>query len=468
MNKKLIRILPFACLLVVILVPEFVSRADAAPPLKAPGSNIAPGEQTMVQMLSENVLVLIRKNDTGEYYASISAEFLMENRGEVDESMRVRFPMEDVNEPGDNRGGRPTVRNFAVQLDGQFLQSQTIQEPFQEGGVVVTWSTFPVQFLAGKKQYIRISYDTDLGLNKYKWNNYLKVDYILETGSGWYGPIGQAVITLRLPFEASETTVLQTDSRSVTFVGHEARYVFNNLEPATNDNIQFLFVDPAVWADVLDLELRTGEYPRDIASVVRLADLYLTLATECPPRGNRFINEHTQYLAESIVAQGLFYSPDDPDLLAERAKTDYHRYICGEIRSWDSPQVQDIYRELDFVFSLDPDNPIALEVKSELDFSKQSNPSLSPTDETPITPSWTRAVLTPTINITPENSPVRIVPSDTTVEGWLTSSPTASNGIQPAAILLGILLFLGGAAVGVLFYRTWSLSHAAQTGSSKR
>ena len=163
MKRRLAQIIPVACLLVVILVPEFTSKVDAAPPMQPPGSNIVPGEQTMVQMLSENVLVIIRKNDSGEYHASISAEFLMENQGETGESMQVRFPMENINGMGNGYGKRPTVRNFAVKRNDEWLATQTVQEPFQEGGVAIAWSTFPVQFPAREKVYIRVFYDTDMG-----------------------------------------------------------------------------------------------------------------------------------------------------------------------------------------------------------------------------------------------------------------------------------------------------------------
>jgi hypothetical protein len=447
MKKHLSQIIPIALILLASLVPEFPSQADAAPPLRPPGSNIAPGQQTMVQMLSENVLLLIRKDASEKYYASISAEFLMENQGNADESMQVRFPLENVNGMGGGRGDRPTVRNFTVQLDGQWLAPQTVQEPFQEGGEAISWSTFPVQFPAGKKVYIRVFYDTDLG----DLESNATVEYILETGSGWYGPIGQAAITLRLPFEASETTVEQSDSRPVTFVGREARYVFENLEPGPSDNIEYFFVYPAVWMDILDLERRTGENPKDIASIIKLADLYIDLATY---RCYGFSNEHTQYLAETIVAQGLFYSPDNPDLLAERAKTNYSRSVCGEQRSWDSPQVQSISREVDYVLSLDPDNPIALMVKEALEWWKENSSYLPPSDEKPISPSETPTALIPSATIAPINSPVRTIPKETaSVGGPALPSPEVFGGIGVVPILLGILLFLGGAAAGAYIYK---------------
>ena len=194
----------------------------------------------------------------------------------------------------------------------------------------------------------------------------------------------------------------------------------------------------------------------------------MSLAASCPPRASLFINENAQYLAETILAQGLFYSPDNPDLLAERTQADFYRYACGEDLAWDSPQVQKINREVDEILSLDPGNPIALAVKSELDFLKTGLPSLPLSDETPITPTETPAISTPTTTIAPDDSPIRDIPSATAVEGTASPSPAASGGIDPAALLLGILLFLGGAAAGALAYRTWRLSHAAQSGTSKR
>jgi hypothetical protein len=452
MKKNFPSIIAMVIIFFASLVPEFRSKADAAPPLMPPGSNIAPGQQTMVRMVSENVLLAVQKDSTDKYYASISAEFLMQNIGTADESMQVRFPLEDVSGQGDGWGKRPTVRNFSVKVNDQWVSSQEVQEPFQEGGVPISWSAFPVNFPVNQKAHISVYYDTDLGINNRKWTGYSKVDYILETGSGWYGTIGQAVITLRLPFNASETTVLQADSRPVTFVGSETRYIFNDLEPGPDDNIEFLFVNPAVWSQILDLELRTGENPKDVASVIQLADLYLELSAMCPPRGNGFINEHTQSLAETIVAQGLFYSPDSIDLMAEKTKTDYYRYVCGEALNWNSAEVQAIYDKVNYVLSLDPNNPIALEVKQELDFIKDTTAlQPSPTEEPQV------ASPTATIPATTNTPTQQFVPSATAGAANNSSSTWTFAGLGSGTlllgVLLGILLFLGGTALGAALYK---------------
>jgi hypothetical protein len=441
-NRKLFAV----CFLIAVaaaIVPGRAALSDAAPPRKPPGGSVAPAAgTTMVQMLAENVTLWIRPGSGGGYAASVTADFNFRNQGSSAESMQARFPMEPVGGEGDGYGSHPLIRNFAAQAGGAALPVTVVQEPFTDGPAVA-WSTFPLTFPVGKDVFLRVTYELDIDPGKSGGS----LRYILETGAGWYGTIGSAVITFRFPYAVGPVNV--TDLEEAVVTGNEVRFLFSDFEPDDSDNVVLGFVWPAFWQKVLDLEHRTGENPKDVRSIIALADAYQDL---CADRGL-----DASLLAETTVLMGLTYSPDSADLHAELAKVYFTRLLplcrLSSATGFDADEtIAGLQRELNLALQLDPQNELALEVRQAIadmqkydpDFLSTTEPvqaTKTPAEEKIKTETATRFAVTgtPTLFVTP------------TAEA-LPAGPEPSGGI-PAGWLIGA--GIGGIAVGLIIPSPW-------------
>jgi hypothetical protein len=389
MKKRYLR---FAAVLIAVLAvcfPETAARSDAAPPMAPPGSNIAPDQETQVQMAAENVLLTIQKNKDGGYRALVTADFRMRNQGKTDETMKVRFPLENVEGWGNGYGEKPLIQNFAVRADGAWLSTMNVMEPFQAGNIPMQWATFPVTFPIGKDVMLQVSYETSL--TKYGAFNIL--DYVLRTGAGWYGPISSAAITFRFPYAVNPTNVLT--SADTSLVGKEVRFLYSDFEP--DSDISLHFADPAIWQRILDLELETGEHPTDIAAIRQLADLYQSLMWE---KHECFFAP--SLLAQSILQQAVVYSPHSAELHAAWATVYWNQSLClgnyypEDVKHPDENAIREGFnRERKIALALDPQNQEALQLNpvptveapteddSPSAFSKTILPALSSTATNP-------------------------------------------------------------------------------------
>jgi hypothetical protein len=447
-NRKLFAV----CILIAVaaaLVPGRAARSDAAPPRKPPAGSVAPAAgTTMVQMIAENVTLWIHPGAGGKYAASVTADFNFRNQGPSAESMQVRFPMEPVDGQGDGYGRRPLIRNFSAQAGGAALPVTALEEPF-EYGPAVAWSAFPLTFPAGKDVFLRVTYETDINSGKYG-NNWL--EYILETGAGWYGNIGSAVVTFRFPYAVGPVNVQGGEQALRT--GSEVRFLYSDFEPDSRSNVSLQFLSPAAWQKILDLERETGENPRDIQSIIALADMYQDMCVTGGPEASR--------LAETIVLEGLTYSPDSADLHAEWANIYLARLLpwCSGYSGagFDrSEVVAGLQRELNLALQIDPQNELALKVQQTIadrlnydpDFLSTSEPI--PATAVPATPTatalksksatatWVAVTDTPTLFVTPT---AEAVPP----------GPEPSGGI-PAGWLIGA--GIAGLAVGLVIPSSW-------------
>lgn len=444
-NRKLLAV----CILIAVaaaIVPGRAALSDVAPPRQPPGSSVAPAAAgtTMVQMLSENVTLWIRPGAGGGYVTSVTADFNFRNQGLAAEFMQARFPMESLTGLGARyeNGDPKLVRNFAVQAGGTALPVVVVQEPFTDGPMFA-WSTFPITFPVGKDVFLHVSYELDMTSGSSGDGLW----YILQTGAGWYGTIGSAVVTFRFPYAVGPVNVAKPERAVIT--GNEVRFFFSDFEPDYKDDVALGFAWPEAWRRVLDLERQTGENPHDVRSIIALADAYQDL---CEARGL-----DASRLAETTVMMGLTYSPDSADLHAEWAKIFLARLgpLCGgyDADGFDRDQtVVGLQRELNLALQIDPQNELALKVQQTINDQLNYDPDLlsttgpvpatkTPTEEKIKTETATRfpATDTPTTFVTP------------TAEA-LESGPQPSMGI-PAGWLIGA--GIAGVAAGLIIPSSW-------------
>jgi hypothetical protein len=255
-----------ACLLTVFFVFIIFSPAlaDIAPPPAPHGGDILPGEPaTYVRMVAETVLIEALPNSGDEVPTGrVTASFQMHNLGKKDESMTVRFPLNYI-------GGEvcalsshyKPVQDFKAWVNDQPAEI-TIDRDIPGNGYiwekVDCWANFPVLFPAGKDIHIRVSYTQDAGPSGLDTKAFVSYPYILFTGAGWYGTIGQADITFRAPWNLNKDNLIEwqpTDGGRV--VDNEIRWQFKDFEPSNPygddpnpsvSGIQVSIVNPAVWS----------------------------------------------------------------------------------------------------------------------------------------------------------------------------------------------------------------------------
>jgi hypothetical protein len=441
------RVFHSLAMIAVILAWYSPAEADAAPPRTAPGNGILPPGETRVQMLAEAVLIAIDPSGRDEAPVEITADFTMRNQGESAEEMMVRFPLENLDGMGDGWGMPAKVSNFAAFVGGELLPISNLEEPF-EGGLPISWAAFPVRFPPQIDTTIRVRYTTYLYGDQ---SGLAHVDYVLETGAGWYGPIGSAVIVLRLPYAASASNVLSYSYpervNGPAFVGREARWDWIDFEPSLEDNLHLDVVWPSLWKKALALEASTGENPADEVAAIQLAETYRTAGSE---RHGFCISDALFRLGRNAIEQALVARPTSPKLLAELIALTAWR--CDSYPSCDATEQQEFISVFGRLAAADPQNPAVVEWQPLVNTISASL-TATPTDA----PLPTGASVTATLPITPTatGTPVTIpLPRNEALLPVESVLPAERNR-EPVHIALGLAVgaTLGGSIVALYLRR---------------
>lgn len=404
--------------------------ADIAPPEPPPGSGINPSQETKVQMVAENVLMVVKETSPDVYIIEVTADFAMRNLGETDEQMRVRFPLENISGWGDGRGQHPEIRNFKASINNVQVATKTIAEPYQSNDIPLNWAMFDVVFPTSQDVHVRVSYVTDVQNSESP-----VIQYILGTGSGWYESIGTATITVRFPYAVSMANVLwfhepDKTPENIALIGKEIRWHWRNYEPATDEIISVTVVHPRDWQSILDLEAKTGINPDDIDSVIELSRKYQRAGSNKEYISTLILAD----LAEIAIEQVVALHPNDIRLHLELAEI-YNQ------RRWleASPYTKNLQDELDVILALEPTNQRAIELKSVLERdlanSQIPNQSSTPTETT--------------ITITPTQKPNQaLVPIPTATA---TAEAVTEENNSVVQIITGIFALIIGFVAGVIF-----------------
>jgi len=273
LHIRLLAVLTIALLSIVTpLLFIHTVLADAAPPPEAAASSIAPGQGTQVHMISETVVLDVRAESMMQYehlftptVADVTADFLMRNLSSQTETMDVRFPMAW---PTKNEGlPYDPVQNIKIWVNGRTVITHQMDFNSQP------WVTWPVTFSVGQDVRLTVKYRTQATewgnafVNSFSFvqlgNNASLAEfyYILETGAGWRGPIGQGDIIFRFPYEASLEMIessgyfwpaYTSTTPSLVAEGRDLRWHFTNLEPSSQDNVHLSMITPPVWQAILD------------------------------------------------------------------------------------------------------------------------------------------------------------------------------------------------------------------------
>lgn len=368
MRKRSLLFSGFLSALIWLLLTAQPTHADVAPPFQPPGSNVSPGsEQTMVQMTAEEVILEVQ---TGSYpgtapdqrggslvtdWARVTATFRMVNQGTTTEQMEVLFPLANPQGWGDGFFNAPEIDGLRVEVDGNIVQTtHTTQPGSWNSDEKVSWAAFETTFPPGEEVLIQVRYNT-LATG---YPPLARFSYFLETGSGWYGPIGSANLILRLPYEASPENVSELDYETTTgavLIGDEVRWHFDDLEPEPGFNLEVTIVEVDKWNEILRTRQTAAAAPQN-------GDAWGELARAC----KLAIITHKGYLSEREGAAQLF----------EESRAAYEKAIAlkPEAALWhagfgellwtqviwtyqdNSETLEKAIRELSRALELDPDN----------------------------------------------------------------------------------------------------------------
>lgn len=295
-------------------------RADAAPPLTPPGSSIAADAVTRVQMWSETVEIDARGLVHESGAVSVAASFRMRNTGPTPERLQVRFPLEHPMGIGDAYGGFPAVQHLTVYVDSQPVVTGETRQPtystyWGEVGPEIKWATFDVAFPLGRDVIIGVSYTIQPTPDYHG----TRLDYVMETGGGWWGAIERAEIIVRLPYSSSTVRANFRQAHSwpaPNFVGDTLRWTRWHIEPVTDDNFYVLLAPPHLWAEILTLERRIRTAQGTPADYVALTEAYWLAGTE---RHDWVFFPELAIAAQASARRGLIQFPGMPDLMAQQA-----------------------------------------------------------------------------------------------------------------------------------------------------
>jgi hypothetical protein len=456
---------PMILLVLVLLVaalPLIVIQrvwADGAPPPQSAASDVAPGQGTQVQMISETVVLDIRSepisgSDYTRTVALVNAEFLMRNRSSQAETMDVRFPMDWPTK----EEGIPSlvIQGIQVKVDGR--QTMTRQVDFSGQ----PWTTWPVTFAPSRDVRMQVTYRTvatewhnacfnslslvDLG----NVNSLADLYYILETGAGWRGPIGQGDIIFRFPYSASLEMIESSDffrpaytSTMPAFVveGRDLHWHFTNLEPTSKDNVHLSVITPPVWQAILDARRNVQRRPQDAQAYLQMGmEYWLAVPVKYMWPEDMSVANHFGPLAEAAFKRAVELAPND-----FLAHVRYARFLtCRAFSETPEPYYSRAVQEVNRVLAMDPNSADANELAGflfEIGIDYLVTPTVSPIPgpmQTATVPIAKTTVTSPPMLTATEVKPP-------TIEATLNPIPTPSadtNGSYGLLLPIGFIVFL--------------------------
>ena len=253
--KKIKVILFF--LVVIIASTAWPVQADISPPRPPRGTNIEPGvTTTQVRMVSERVVIDIQPSNK----AIVRAWFLMNNQSDIAEEMMVRFP-NGLTNYGDLcemfQSGYTPISDFQVWVDGNQVKSERIPQFFDRPKEYppgyypadYCWESFFARFSPHQDVKIEVAYTQES--SQVMYSSLYDHSYILETGAGWFGTIGEGEVIIRLPYEINSINVPYYNGE---IRGQEVYWHFTDLEPTYKENIWIGFLPFEVWSQIQQTE----------------------------------------------------------------------------------------------------------------------------------------------------------------------------------------------------------------------
>ena len=321
-----------------------------------------------------------------------------------------------------------------------------------------------MSFPIGEDMVVEVSYSMPGDVE----NSVNSIQYILETGAGWWGPIQRADLVFRLPYGLDELGVSSVASGTTggySSLYHQIAWSFRDIEPTQNDNITINFIRPEIRQELIRLSRAVAESPSDTESWENLANRFLGISWYYKDIRYHEYAEKALFTFRAAVAA----NPNNADIEAAYAWALWEMDWAAIEFGVDPAALDAVLAHVNRALALDSTNGSANDLLSTLrgvvpDFAFTPPPTLPPT--LTLLPSITP---TPTITLTPTLSLTRTstraptltrTPSSTQthsptptstafLQGWLEENGESS----PWLILIMVVVLLGAGAVTWLSVR---------------
>lgn len=377
---KVKKTIPAILFLLSIFIPSQFAHADVAPPPAPQLGGLEPFQyqETKVQMIYERVEMEVQSFVNEDLYTEsrivVVAYFTMHNQGNSSESMQVIFPLESFSNCRMGFGGGNSYTNyfiiedsFQVVLDGTTVPIQKVITDHPDKSVQglgdycdkMSWAGFDVTFPVDEDVIIRIQYTMEsMGVDSMQ-----NIEYILETGAGWAGPIQRGYVIVKFPYAATAENVLSGSTPGYQFLYNEAFWSFENLEPTSENNIQISIVSPDTWQRILLLQRDLKENPKLPEKWLELTQIYFDISTW--HWDNVRSSDYFQKIS-STYEKAIAENPDNAELYAKYAEFRLYNWSPRLIRQPTEHEAELILSLLNKSLALDSNNQTAQMALSNL------------------------------------------------------------------------------------------------------
>jgi hypothetical protein len=484
---KLVKRIALVLLFLLFFIPARSAHADVAPPPAPLLTGLEPFQyqDTQVQMVYERVELELQGYQIPDYPPSnsqvwVRASFVMRNRGKVSESMQSIFPLESLTDCGygvnDNysyTGYYVDGESFEIKVNGLTVPTQLITTPhpykdeFSDACKEMHWIGFNVTFPTDTDVVVTVSYimgttgSADLMQN---------IDYMLETGAGWYGPIERAIIVAKFPYAVGKENILENTTPGYQMSYNEIFWSFQNLEPTNKDNIRISIVTPDTWESILSLRQKIKENPSQPEVWLELIHTYDYIGRF---KVASFRDVYYSNLPSVTYEQAIASNPNSAELYAQYAMYQLDKKSPFQYIELTRSEAEPIAELICKALSLDSENETA---KAALSTLQMVYPDLTFTPPPTLLPTATPAVsstpsMTPQPSVTPKFGQMPEVVEVTVVQTQIvtakpeknTETPTffpataltpadssKNNGTAGTSWILWLMLMIAGFVGGVL------------------
>jgi hypothetical protein len=362
-----------------VFIPPRSVHADMAPP-PAPGiGGLAPFEyqDTEVQMVFERVELEL-KLISDPYNPAIqtnqidvTAWFVMHNQGQTDESMQAVFPLSDFNSCRYDHvvGGVPAFslyeilpETFQVSVNGTQVATTTVETDHPHAsdtescqGDKMNWGAFNVTFPVDQDVLVRVNYSMQ---ETFGGDSVQGLEYVLETGAGWKGPIKEGYVIIKFPYTVENDAVLTGTTLGFQKQQNEIFWSINDLEPKESDNIAVVIISPKSWLRMRDWKESIKKNPSSPESWVNLLSEYEMI--QSTGKGDIRSREYYAKIAPGYE-EAMASNPANADLPANYAQFLF-RSCCFYVPENFAESRSKILALLNKALALDPKNKTALDL----------------------------------------------------------------------------------------------------------
>jgi len=301
----------FHVVAIAALLLTGTGQAGAQATAPTPGSLIQPAGETPVQLTRAQVRIQVLRVKGAEEdsppIAHVRSTFALRNPGSASVTQTVQLLLAEVE-------GAPELEGVLMTLRGRSLPLLIDLVP-RPDGAPARLASAEVALPAGRDALLTTEYFAQPVAQL----PYARFRYLLSTGAGWAGAIASVEFTLALPYAANaENVLLAHSSPGGQFIGGQARWRFEALEPAAGDAFFVTVLSPVVWERIQAARRAAQLRPRSAAAWRALAQAYLSaiyVEGDGPQLGVDFIP-----LMEEAYRRAQALAPSSASLYAEFAQ----------------------------------------------------------------------------------------------------------------------------------------------------